>query len=106
MAVNLANGYAIDISGRNDRHEKKAPGRPLTHKDTNLSDTFLSSDDDSDSASTIQAQVVHKMTRATSSNLTQITTRARSTTVTKRKALAKKAKTTIQTSKKKSMRKN
>ena len=94
VAIELANEYAKDIPRRSGRHEKKAPaGRPSVRspvrspvrKDTNLSDISSSSEDDSDRASTVQAQVVHKMTRATSTNLARVLTRTRSTTATKRK---------------------
>ena len=63
---------------------------PVT-KDRNLSNILLSSEDDSDRASILQAQDVHKMTLATSTNLGQIISRAtRSTTAAKRKSPAKK----------------
>ena len=65
-----------------------------TRKDTNLSDNLLSSNDNSDRSSTVQAQVVNKGTRVISSNLAQINTCTRLTT---QKKTSKKTKTTTQT---------
>ena len=97
VAVDLANEYAKYIIRHSGRHEKKAPGCPSVrlpvnlpvHKDRNLSDILSSSEDDSDKSSTVQAQVVNKMTGASSTNLAPVLTRTKSTTTTKHKSLAK-----------------
>ena len=53
VKVDLAHEYAKDIPSRSGRHEKKTPGCPSVHKDTNVSDILLLSDDDSDRDSTV-----------------------------------------------------
>ena len=69
LALNLDNGYFKDIQRHSGRHKKKASGRPymrkytnVLYKDTNASNILLSSDNNSDRAGNVQAQIVHKVT--------------------------------------------
>ena len=78
VVIDLTNEYTKNIPRRSGRHVKKASGRPSVRspvsKNRNLSDILSLSEDDSVRASTVQAQVVHKMTCASSTNLAHVLT--------------------------------